>query len=208
MNMYVMIMNENAWTCMRMYENDSCSREGWVILGWVALYDIHDNEWECTRMTENDWERLTYKENGWGGGHSMRICTLYDMHETEWEFLRLSHNEWTCMWWYGMTMHGNVWYWLIFKVTWPVGSVAATNGSSTSHSDTKMPTPGQHAPTRFVMKRHDHAWECMILTHIQGVSGSFTAESHSPTCMMNVSEWLVLRGCAGHSKQIYMWRVA
>ena len=94
----------------------------------------------------------------------------------------------------GMTMHGNVWYWLIFKVTWPVGSVAATNGSSTSHSDTKMPTPGEHAPTIFVMKRHDHAWECMILAHIQRVSGSFTAESHSPTCTMNVSEWLVLRG--------------
>ena len=115
MNMYVMLMNEHAWTCMRMYENDSCSREGWVILDWVALYDIHDNEWECTRMTENDWERLTSKENGWGGGHSMRICTLYDMHETEWESLRLSHNWWTCVWWYGVVMHENVWYWLIFK---------------------------------------------------------------------------------------------
>ena len=31
--------------------------------------------------------------------------------------------------------------------------------------------------------------------------------SQPPTCMTNVSEWLVLRGCAGHLKQIYMWRV-
>ena len=77
-----MIMNEHAWTCMRMYENDSCSREGWVILGWVALYDIHDNEWECTRMTENDWERLTSNENGWGCGHSMQIYIL--RHAWEW----------------------------------------------------------------------------------------------------------------------------
>ena len=27
MSMYVMIMHENAWTCMRMYENDSYSRD-------------------------------------------------------------------------------------------------------------------------------------------------------------------------------------
>ena len=137
---------------MRMHDNDSdvdhdSYSGGWISRCWVALYDMPDDGWEYIRMAENDWERLTSKGNWWGGGHSMRVCTLYDMHETEWEFFRLSHNWWTCMWWYGMTMHGNVWYWLIFKVTWPVGSVAATNGSSTSHSDTKMPTPGEHAPT-------------------------------------------------------------
>ena len=40
--------------------------------------------------------------------------TFYGMQN--WHCIRLSHKEWTCMWWYGMTMHGNVWYWLIFKV--------------------------------------------------------------------------------------------
>ena len=162
-----MIMNEHAWTCMRMYENDSCSREGWVILGWVALYDIHDNEWECTRMTENDWERLTSNENGWGGGHSMQTYIL--RHAWEWmvtasDYLIMNEHvcddtAWPCMgmydidsysrwrdplvvlqpltgqvlhtrtqkcqhqvnmpprdvWWNGMTMHENVWYWLMFK---------------------------------------------------------------------------------------------
>ena len=158
----------------------------------------HANDWE--------WLRMSHIHGGCGPFHAdLQSTTCMRMN---WHCIRLSHNEWTCMWWYGMTMHENVWYWLIFKVTWPVGSVAATNGSSTSHSDTKMPTPGEHAPTMFVMKRHDHASECVILTHRQAVSGSFTAESHSPTCMMNVSEWLVLIGCAGHSKQIYMWRVA
>ena len=157
------------------------------------------------RMAENDWECLISMD-GCGSFYAdlhSTTCMRMNLH-----CIILFHNWWTCVWWYIMTMHGNVWYWLIVNVTWPVGSVAATNGSSTSHSGTKMPTPGQHAPTIFVMKRHEHAWECMILAHIRGVSGSFTAESHPPTCMMSVSEWLVSRGCAGHSKQIYMWRVA
>ena len=111
MNMYVMRMHDNDLEV----EHDSYSGEGWISRCWVALYDMPDDEWECIRMAENDRERLTSKENGLGGGHSMRICTLYDMHETEWEFLRLSHNWWTCMWWDGMIMHANVWYWLIFK---------------------------------------------------------------------------------------------
>ena len=141
------VCDENAWQWLRGW--------AWLIfmgrgvsvdaeLHYTTCRMMNGNASEWLRMVENDSHT---KGNGWGGGHSMRICTLYDMHETEWEFFRLSHNWWTCMWWYGMTMHGNVWYWLIFKVTWPVGSVAATNGSSTSHSDTQMPTPGEHAPT-------------------------------------------------------------
>ena len=69
--------------------------------------------------------------------------------------------------WYGMTIHGNVWYWLIFKVTWPVGSVAATSASSTSHSDTK------NANTRWT---HPHdicdetAWPCMRMYDIGSYS--------------------------------------
>ena len=86
MNMYVMRMHENAWTCMRLYENDSYSGEGRVIQGWFALggsprvthaplttlhsYDdtpllLYLEErykhCECMRMHENDWEWLIFR---------------------------------------------------------------------------------------------------------------------------------------------------
>ena len=54
--MHEHVCDENAWTCMRMSENGQYSgRAVWVIYGWVALYDMHDGEWEYMRIA---WERV------------------------------------------------------------------------------------------------------------------------------------------------------
>ena len=42
------VCDDTAWSCMRMYDNDSYSRGVWVVYGWVAFHDMHD---ECIRMT-------------------------------------------------------------------------------------------------------------------------------------------------------------
>ena len=114
--MHEHVCDENAWECMRTYENDAYSWRGVLLIyGWVALYDMHDNEWECMRMTENDWESLIFKEL-----LLVIPCwfTLYDMHENVWECTRLSHNAWACMWWECMRMTENVRETLIFREGW------------------------------------------------------------------------------------------
>ena len=143
-----MRMHENAWESMRMYENDSYSREGWIIPGWVALYDMPDNEWECMRMAENDWDRLISME-GCGPFHAnlhyttcMRMNEnpsdypimhehLMRMHETKWECMRMTHSPEEaghCMLiyirlhgWGCMRMTENDWEPLIFKEGWGGG---------------------------------------------------------------------------------------
>ena len=81
---------DKAWEWLRMSDNVSYSGDVWVIYGWVALYDMHDNEWECMRMTENDGESLIFKE-GWDV-HSMLIYII-----------RHAWDACTCM-----RLHGNV----------------------------------------------------------------------------------------------------
>ena len=44
------VCDETTWACMRMYDIDSYSRDVWVLYGWVAFHDMHD---ECIRMTRN-----------------------------------------------------------------------------------------------------------------------------------------------------------
>ena len=105
--MYVMSMHENDWEWLRMTHIQGMGV--WVILGWVALSDMPDNEFESMRMTENDWESLIFD-----GGRSLDA----DLPDTtcmiiNWECIWRSHCGWTCMWWECMGMTENDWEWLI-----------------------------------------------------------------------------------------------
>ena len=107
-----MIMYGNAWAALRMTENRSYSWRGKVILGWLTLYGMHDNVWECMRWTETFWECLISMEGGRSFHADLHYTTCMRMN---WDCIRLCHNGWTCMWWECMRMTENVWECLIFR---------------------------------------------------------------------------------------------
>ena len=106
----------DAWECMNMHE---IVWEWLIFTGWVGhsmLSCTMRHAWSWMGLHENGWAWLRMSHIHWWVWAIPCWFTFYDMHENEWEFIRLSHTWWTCMWWYGMTMHENVWWWLMFKV--------------------------------------------------------------------------------------------
>ena len=54
--------DKSAWEWLRMCEKDSYPGKGmWVILGWVALYDMHENGWEFIRLSHNGWASMCWE---------------------------------------------------------------------------------------------------------------------------------------------------
>ena len=151
---YVMSMHENTWECMRMA---SCSRDGWVVYGWVALHDMHDNVWECMRMTEVDWESLIFD-----GGRSLDA----DLHYTtcmimNWECIWLSHYGWTCLWWECMRMTENVSY------PWRgVGHSMLICSIRHAWECMRIPQTISCWMNMSVMRMDGNDWECLRMTHI------------------------------------------
>ena len=88
--MHEHLCDENAWEWLIKYWTGPYTRRNvWVILGWCTLYDMHDAEWECIRLSLNGWtcmwrECMRRTENAWEwpifkegcGGHSMRIYII------------------------------------------------------------------------------------------------------------------------------------
>ena len=68
------VCDEHALEWPGMSEKDLyVGMDGLVVYGWVALYDMHDNEWECMRVTEVVWESLIFDG---GEGHPMLIYII------------------------------------------------------------------------------------------------------------------------------------
>ena len=123
-------MNGSAWEWLRMYEDDSYSGMGCVILCWCTWYEMHEDVWECIRlshtawacmwcecmrMTEDVWGWLIFRKvNGWFSAE-LHYTTCMIMNGNAWEWLRMSEDDsyWGmgcvilgCYAWYDM--HENV----------------------------------------------------------------------------------------------------
>ena len=143
------VCHENAWEWLRMHENDSYSWWGvCLIYGWVALYDMHDKEWECMRMAGDDWESLIFKEGMVMVVVILAWSTLYDMHTNVWESIIRSHKAWACMSWECMRMTENDWQSLI--------SMDGGNGILGW-----LTWYGMHANVWESIIRSHKAWSCM-----------------------------------------------
>ena len=158
------VCDDNAWKCMNMHENVwewLILRGGWVILGWVALYDMPLDEWECMRLAENGWECLISME-GCGSFHA-------DLHyttcmRTNWECIRLSHNGWACTNAWGM--HQAISSWMNMYVM-----IMHENAWTCM----RMYENGSYSGGCTLYDMHD---ECIRMILIQGMGGSFKTDLH------------------------------
>ena len=152
-----------------------------VCLGWYTLYDMHENEWECIRlshnawacmwwecmrMTENVWEWLIFRDGGGPFNANLHKSTCMIMYENALDHPIMNEHvcdEHACEW---LRMYENDSY----------------SGRGVGHS--KLICTIRHSGgcvrmhytisswmNMYVMRMHESDWEWLRIAHIQGGGG-------------------------------------